>query len=117
MHAADNLYGYLRIILTMRNPLDLLLTVSHTQVVYMRAKVPQPSKTPNALPSQCRREGRATRRSGYKSGFTLIELLIVIVIIAILAAVVLISYNGIVGKAHVASLQGDLSAAATALKA
>lgn len=42
------------------------------------------------------------------SGFTIVELLIVIVVIAILAAIVIISYNGIVNRAHETSLKSDL---------
>lgn len=43
------------------------------------------------------------------SGFTIVELLIVIVVIAILAAIAIVSYNGIVDKAHVSTMQNNLS--------
>jgi len=41
-------------------------------------------------------------------GFTIVELLIVIVIIGILAALVIVAYNGITGRANDASIQEDL---------
>jgi len=44
-------------------------------------------------------------------GFTIVELLIVIVVIAILAAITLVSYNGVIGKAHEVSLMTELSQA------
>ena len=43
------------------------------------------------------------------SGFTIVELLVVIVVIGILAAITIVSYTGISGKADQASLQSDLS--------
>lgn len=46
-----------------------------------------------------------------RDGFTIVELLIVIVVIAILAAITIVSYNGVVGKAHEASLMSELSQA------
>lgn len=49
-------------------------------------------------------------------GFTIVELLVVVVVIGILASFVIISYNGINQKAISASLQSDLSSAATELK-
>ena len=42
-------------------------------------------------------------------GFTLVELLIVIVIIAILAAITIVAYNGIQGRARAASATSDLT--------
>lgn len=51
-----------------------------------------------------------------RSGFTIIELLIVIVIIGVLAAIVIISYNGITGKATDASMQTDAREAARILE-
>ena len=45
--------------------------------------------------------------------FTIVELLIVIVIIGILAAITIVSYTGIVGRATGISLQADLDAAKT----
>ena len=44
-----------------------------------------------------------------RQGFTIIELLIVIVVIGILAAIVIVAYNGIIQRAHVAALQSDLT--------
>jgi general secretion pathway protein G len=43
-----------------------------------------------------------------QSAFTIVELLIVIVIIGILAAITIIAYNGIQGRASDASIQSDL---------
>lgn len=51
-----------------------------------------------------------------QSGFTIIELLVVIVVIAILAAITIVSYNGVVGRARTASLQSDLRNASTQLE-
>jgi len=44
-------------------------------------------------------------------GFTIVELLVVIVVIGILAAITIVAYTGISGKASVASLQSDLASA------
>jgi len=44
-------------------------------------------------------------------GFTIVELLVVIVVIGILAAITIVSYTGISGKATVASVQSDLVSA------
>jgi prepilin-type N-terminal cleavage/methylation domain-containing protein len=44
-------------------------------------------------------------------GFTIVELLIVIVVIGILAALVIVAYNGIRGRAEDASLQSEVSQA------
>ena len=49
-------------------------------------------------------------------GFTIVEMLVVIAVIGILAAVATVSYIGISQRANVASLQADLSSAATKLK-
>lgn len=50
-----------------------------------------------------------------QAAFTIIELLIVIVVIAILAAITIVAYNGITQKAHIATLQSDLSNGYTTL--
>ena len=42
-------------------------------------------------------------------GFTIVELLVSIVIIGVLAAITIVSYTGIIGKANVITLQSDLS--------
>ena len=44
-------------------------------------------------------------------GFTIVELLVVIVVIGILAAITIVAYTGISGKAVTASLQSDLTSA------
>jgi general secretion pathway protein G len=49
---------------------------------------------------------RTTRKN---TGFTIVELLIVIVIIGILAAIVIVAYNGITGKANDSAVQSDLA--------
>ena len=49
-------------------------------------------------------------------GFTIVELLVVIVVIGILAAISIVSYSGVSTKAIIASLQSDLSNAATQIK-
>lgn len=51
-----------------------------------------------------------------KSGFTIVELLVVIVVIGVLAAIVLVSYLGISGRATTSSLQADLTNAVKQLK-
>ena len=55
-------------------------------------------------------------KANEQRGFTIVELLIVIVVIAILAGIVIVAYNGIQQKAHVAALQSDLSNAASTLE-
>jgi len=47
----------------------------------------------------------ATRRSG----FTIVELLIVVVVIGILAAIAIVTYNGVLNRAIVATLESDLA--------
>src|SRR5665647_309433 len=49
-------------------------------------------------------------------GFTIIELLVVIVVIGILAAITIVAYNGIQGRAVAASLTSDLDNASKLLK-
>lgn len=43
------------------------------------------------------------------SGFTIVELLIVVVVIAILAAITIVSYNGISGRANDTVVKNDIS--------
>lgn len=45
-------------------------------------------------------------------GFTIVELLIVIVVIGILAAITIVAFNGVQGRAHDASVRSDLAALA-----
>lgn len=49
-------------------------------------------------------------------GFTIVELLVVIVVIGILAAITIVSYTGISGRAVASSLQSDLTNASQQLK-
>lgn len=51
-----------------------------------------------------------------QTGFTIVELLIVIVVIAILAAIVIVSYNGILRAAAEASLKADLHSANSSIE-
>jgi len=50
------------------------------------------------------------------TGFTIVELLVVIVVIGILAAITIVSYTGITGKATIVSLESDLTNASKQLK-
>ena len=45
----------------------------------------------------------------HQYGFTIVELLIVIVIVGILAAISIVAYNGVMGKANDAAVQQDLA--------
>lgn len=49
-----------------------------------------------------------TSHSSSPHGFTIVELLIVIVVIGILAAITIVSYGGIQGKANDAAIKSDL---------
>lgn len=50
---------------------------------------------------------RQTTRKSTSPGFTIVELLIVIIVIAILAAIVIATYNGIVGNAYDTAIKDD----------
>lgn len=50
-------------------------------------------------------------------GFTIVELLIVVVVIAILAAIVIVSYNGIQGRAREVKIQSDIKQVAQLIEA
>jgi len=52
-----------------------------------------------------------TRAPGNKTGFTIVELLIVVVVIAILASITIVSYNGIINRAHQSKLISDVASA------
>ena len=52
-----------------------------------------------------------TRATGNKTGFTIVELLIVVVVIAILASITIVSYNGIINRAHQSKLISDVASA------
>lgn len=47
-----------------------------------------------------------------QTGFTIVELLIVIVVIGILAAITVVAYNGIQGRANDMAIQSDLQSIA-----
>lgn len=51
-----------------------------------------------------------------RSGFTIVELLIVIVVIGILAAITIVAYNGIQGRARNTALISDLTTSAKQLR-
>jgi len=52
-----------------------------------------------------------TRATGNQTGFTIVELLIVVVVIAILASITIVSYNGIINRAHQSKLISDVASA------
>lgn len=56
------------------------------------------------------------KRAAEQKGFTIVELLIVIIVIAILAAIVIVAYNGIVGKARDAQRVADMKTIMKALE-
>ena len=58
----------------------------------------------------------ASKKQLSNHAFTIVELLVVIVVIGILAAITIVSYSGVTNRASIASIQSDLSSAATALK-
>lgn len=51
-----------------------------------------------------------------QTGFTIVELLIAIVVIGILAAITIVAFNGIQGRARVAALQSDTNGASKSLE-
>ena len=52
-----------------------------------------------------------------QSGFTIVELLIVIVVIAILAAITVVAFNGIQGRAQTSKINSDFSTLSKAIAA
>lgn len=54
-------------------------------------------------------------KQAFQRGFTIVELLIVIVVIGILAAIVIVTYNGIQGRAYDVPLQSDMNGIAKQL--
>lgn len=56
------------------------------------------------------------KHNATQPGFTIIELIIIIVVITILTALTIVSYKAITDRAHIATLQNDLSAATAQLE-
>lgn len=51
----------------------------------------------------------ASRR--WNSGFTIVELLVVVVVIGILAAITIVSFNGVISRAHETAVRSDVAGA------
>ena len=60
--------------------------------------------------------GMIRKKDSSSDAFTIVELLIVIIVIGILAAITIVAYNGISGRAGVAGVQSDLASASKLLE-
>ena len=56
------------------------------------------------------------KNKSYSSAFTIVELLVVIVVIGILAAITIVSYNGIQGRAQISKINEDLATLSRAIQ-